>query len=158
VQKVLRRGEPEASLFATCPETGVTLKCKLDWKTPDETWDLKTFTAKRGVSVDKAVHDAMFYEGYLRQAWFYNYVRTLAQPGYKGPFVFAFVESEPPHEVRIKKLVPGGDLYWIQAGIEVRGLIRLYADCVERWGEKPWREERSVEKLADEDIKQLAYA
>jgi hypothetical protein len=157
VKAILALGRAEVPMFARCTETGVPLKCKPDLVTPSLILDIKTFTAKRGSSIDEAVHNALYYEGYLKQAWFYTYVRQIAEK-WKGDFVFAFVESDPPHEVRIKRLKPGGDLYWQTAGIEVRQLIRLYAHCKQRFGDKPWRDEQEIEQLRDEDIKPLAYA
>ena len=75
--------------------------------------------------------------------------------------MFGFVESDEPHEVRIKTLNPsngqGSNVYWEVAGANVRKLIRLYAQCVEKYGNKPWRDHQDAADLMDEDIPQLAY-
>jgi hypothetical protein len=141
----------------------VLLKAKMDWVAPNLTVDFKTFTQMRGKSIDRAVADAIFYEGYYRQAWLYSQIRKLqANPPRPHAFVIAFVESDPPHEVRIKKLMPTQDgavsLYWERARIECREMIRRFADYHTRFGDKPWREESAVEPLIDEDMPQLAYA
>lgn len=159
---ILKTGEPEVSIVARDPETGVLLKARLDWMAPKTTLDLKSFTVKRGDSIDKAVHDAIYYEGYYRQACFYDLVRRLAAGEDHGrtDFVFAFVESDQPHETRLKRLAHGGglDLLWETARREVRQMIRLYADCLAKFGDDPWREQQQIRTLADEDIRQLAWA
>lgn len=163
LKPILRAGKPEVSMVARDPETGVLLKARLDWMAPGVTLDLKTFTVKRGGSIDKAIHDAIYFEGYYKQAYFYDLVRRLATGEGQGriDFVNAFVESDQPHETRIVKQVPkrGGSLnmYWETARIEVRQMIRLYADCVAKFGDDPWRDKQEISTLADEDIRQLSY-
>jgi hypothetical protein len=164
VQRLLAEdGAAEVPMFAHDPQTGVLLKAKMDWVAPLHILDLKTFTQTRGKSIDKTIADAIFYEKYYRQAYFYDYVRRLALKEEHGAcdFVLAFVESEPPHETRIRCLVPknGGsiNLYWERARIEVRGLIDLYAECWDHFGETPWRYAQQVTVLEDEEMPQLAY-
>ena len=160
LQKILARGKPEVSMVAKDPDTGVLLKARLDWMAPTVTLDLKTFTARRGASIDKSVADAIYFERYYIQAFFYSYVRQLVT-GEKADFVEAFVESDQPHETRIKLLQPkrGSEpnLYWLQAQLEVRRMIRLYAECLDRWGDQPWREKQAISALVDEDVRQLAW-
>jgi hypothetical protein len=73
----------------------------------------------------------------------------------------AFVESDQPHEVRIRQLMPkvGGEvnMYWEHARIEVRDLIRKYANCLVRFGGSPWRDQQEIQALTDEDVHQFAY-
>lgn len=162
-------GEFEASLFVTDPETGVRLKARMDWVTPKTILDLKTFSQTRGKSIDKTVTDAIWYEAYYRQAYFYSLVHALhaGDKSISGPqkapeFVLAFVESDAPHEVRIRSLRPrvAGEvnLLWEHARREVRGLIRLYADFMNRYGDKPWRSARDIDPLQNEEFPQLMYA
>jgi hypothetical protein len=153
-------GRSEVPLFATDPNSGVPLKCKLDWRTPSLTLDLKTFTVQRGKSVDRAVHDAIYYEHYNWQAYIYTTVRAILGD-HKPRYLMAFVESDPPHEVRLKELRPTrGEpcLYWLKAEMEVKRLIDTYADCMRRFGDKPWRSDREIEILLDDDIPQSAFA
>lgn len=156
----LSQGRPEVPMVATDPATGVLLKAKLDWMAPTITLDLKSFTAKRGSNIDRAVHDAIWYEGYYRQAYLYEHIRRIVT-GERSQFVFAFVESTPPYEVRIKSLQARGDhqanLYWERARIEVTALILSYAHNLDRYGDNPWRSSQTAETLLDEDIRQLAY-
>ena len=159
VQKILSEGEPEAPLSVIDPETGIKLKGKLDWKAAKTTLDIKTF-ATVGKTVEKAIADAIYYNRYYVQAYFYTHLRQLAGEG-DTRFIFAFVENEPPYEVRLKSLAPtfGGEVnvYWDRARIEVKHAIRTYAECLRIYGEKPWREEQKIEALTDEDVKQFAY-
>lgn len=161
---LLAAGESEQSIFVTDPDTGVPLKARMDWVTPTLTLDLKTFAQKRGKSIDKSVADAIWYEQYYRQAYFYTYVRGIQAGEVKGrhpDFIMAFVESEEPHEVRIKSLRPmtAGEvnLYWDRARLEVRDLIQAWAEYMERFGDKPWRTPAAVEPLIDQDMPGLAY-
>jgi hypothetical protein len=161
-------GQAEVAMFATDPATGVRLKARMDFVAPRVTLDLKTFTQQRGRSIDKSVASAIYYEGYYRQAYFYSLIRSL-QSGDKAKsgaqtapeFVMAFVESDPPHEVRLRSLLPrtAGEvnLFWEKARLEVRGLIDLYADCVQRFGEKPWRTPRDIDPLEDQEMPGLIY-
>jgi hypothetical protein len=168
LQKILRdpAGVAEVPISVTEPETDVRLKGKLDWVTPTHTLDLKTFVTKRGRSVDRSVHDAIFYEGYYRQAYFYDLLRGWSKTAPAGcldrpAFIMAFVESEEPHEVRIKTLRPktGGNvnLYWERARIEVRDLIQTYDQCMEQFGTEPWRTQQDVTPLYDEDLPGLGF-
>jgi hypothetical protein len=175
VQQLLTDGRPEVSMFATDPETDVLLKARMDWVAPKCTVDLKTFTQQRGKSIDKCVADAIWYERYNWQAYLYSFIRTL-QPGADSrgvgptarasavpPFVLVFVESEPPHEVRIRELRPmmngAVSILWERARADVRELIRLYARYMEHFGaEKPWRYAQEIEPLDDAEIPALAFA
>jgi len=162
LRSVLANGKGEVSMTARDPETGVLLKARLDWMAPDVTLDLKTFTVKRDGSVDKSICDAIYYEGYHRQAYFYSFVRSLVTGETPKDFLFSFVESDQPHETRIKRLTSkrGGslNLYWEMARQECRKLIRLYADCLAQYGDDPWRDKQEISTLADEDVRQFSYA
>ena len=157
IQEILSDGRPEVAYVVEDPETGVKLKAKMDWVRPGMTFDLKSFSQSRGKSIDKSVADAIYYEGYHRQACMYDHIRTIAEGGESG-FIFGFIESEEPHEARIVQVQDAGNLYWQMAKVEVRALIRLYAECWQKFGDKPWRTEQQVELLEDEDLKGLSYA
>lgn len=159
--RMLSEGRPEISLFATDPEMGVPLKCRMDWMGANVILDLKTFVCKHGNSVDKSVANAIWFEGYHRQARFYTMVRRLCDPSWRGDFVIAMVESQAPHEVRIRKLGPrhqGMDnVYWQRAEADIRSLIRIYADCMDRWGTAPWIKQQEIDPLIDEDLGGLVF-
>jgi hypothetical protein len=162
MKAILAAGKSEASFFAIDEETGVPMKARMDWITATVTLDIKTFSNSRGKSIDRAVADAIYYEGYHLQAYFYTMLRKLVNPGIKPPtFLFAFVENCPPYEVRFKQLQPlshgQANVYWERARIDIRHLIRLYAECSMRFGSNPWRYEQGIETLEDSDIPQLGY-
>jgi hypothetical protein len=158
---ILKEGRAEVPMFVKDPETGVLLKAKMDWVTSSLLLDLKTFSQTRGKSIDRSVTDAIWYEGYYRQAYLYSMIRGWPKT-WSGEFVIAFVEAEPPHETRFRVLRPktGGtaNLYWERARIECRSLSRLYAECMEHFGpDKPWRYAQDIHSLADEELPGLAY-
>lgn len=162
IQSIMQGGESEVSLFAEDPQTGVPLKGRLDWLTDNCILDLKTFKQKHGKSIDQSIADTIWYEGYARQAYLYStlhkWVTGRAKP---IRFVLAFVESDPPHEVRLRELRPfsysGANLYWERSRIEVCHFCEMWAKYMTKFGEKPWRTEQKTEPLLDEEIRQLAY-
>lgn len=160
IQKILDEGSAEVSVFANDPGTGVLLKARMDWVSPTTILDLKTFSQMRGKSIDKSVTDALYYENYLRQGYFYSLLDSLAT-GANRTVIFAFVESDEPHEVRIRRLDPkvGGNasVYWVRSQLEVRGLIRTFVEYSKQFGSDPWRYAQPVNPLLDEEIPQLAY-
>lgn len=155
VMALVSEGEPEVPLFAKDKKTGVTLKCKLDWKAPKVTVDLKTFVQKLGKSIDKSVTDAIWYEGYHRQGCFYTHLRELLGEK-RTDYVNVFVESEEPHEVRVRALRPTTagqpNLYWMRAKSEIDALTWKYADCMKRFGDKPWLDAQEVNPLLDDEL------
>ena len=161
---LLTQGKPEVTMTATDPKTGVPLKCRCDLVGDGWILDVKTFSQMKDKSIDKTITDALWFNHYLWQAYLYSYVRSL-QPG-AGKikdcrFIFAFVESTEPYEVRLREVLPvfgEVNMYWEWARGEVNALIRQYAECLERWGEKRWCGQAEVNPLLDEDIKQLAWA
>jgi hypothetical protein len=168
LQPYLADGKAEVPLTAICPRTGVPLKCRVDWMTKTAMLDLKTFSQQRSKSIDQCISDAIWYERYFRQAWLYSYIESIVSgrsdvSGAQNSleFVLPFVESEEPHEVRLRVLRPrtGGEVnvYWQHAMHECRGLIRMYADCMRRFGDKPWRDPQDIDPLTDEDMRQLAW-
>lgn len=160
VNQILSEGQAEVALFSVDEETGVRLKGKVDWLTPKLNLDLKTFTQKRGRDIDRSITDAIFYEKYYMQAFFYALLRGWPKE-FDGTTVIPFVESDAPNEVRIRRLQPKSafqpNAYWTRALLEVRGLIRTYAECVAQFGERPWKYAQEISSLVDEEMPQLAY-
>lgn len=158
---ILADGEAEVSLFCTDQETGAPLKSRLDFRGPKHIVDLKTFTCRKGKSIDRTVADAIWHEQYYRQAYFYCMLDRIVT-GKRREFIFAFVESDEPYEVRLKGIGPNSEgsvnLYWERARHEVRGFINIYADYMNRFGESPWRFEQEITALSDEDVPQAGYA
>jgi hypothetical protein len=167
--KLLENGQAEVKLTAQDPETGVWLSGKLDWMSPDCTLDVKTFSQKREQSIDRTITNAIWYEKYSWQAWMYAKLRALisGDTSKSGPqnaarHICAFVESEPPHEVRLAEIRPRiygeASQLWLRAQIDCTGLIGLYAECVERFGDKPWRFPQRPEMVLDEEIPALLHS
>jgi len=161
VAAILQDGKAEVALTGTDPDTGVLLKGKLDWLAPTLTMDLKSFTQKRGKSIARSIADAIFWERYWIQSYFYALLRGWPKD-FSGETVLAFAESEEPHEVRLRRLLPkaGGqpNLYWTRAALEVRELIRVYAECMEHFGvDKPWKYAQEISTLDDQEMKGIAF-
>jgi len=160
LRPILEAEHAFAELSITTEENGVLLKGCLDWVWPGGFLDIKTFQQKSSASIDKTVTNAIFYEAYYRQMYFY--AKLKGWPEWKGEAVMAFVESVPPHEVRIRSFQPksGGQatLYWQRALLETRDLIAKYKYYSDRFGAAPWREDCKIEVLEDEEISQLAYS
>jgi len=163
---ILTEGQAEVSIIdIKAPDLGVPLKGRLDFVAPAMTLDIKTFSQTRGKSIDKTITDAIWYEGYYQQAYFYTWLRVLSGGFERKPwptFVFAFVESEEPHEVRLRALRPvtagQPNLYWERARREVNALIQRYADYRGRYGDQPWRDTQEIDPLIDEEVPQLVWA
>lgn len=75
--------------------------------------------------------------------------------------MLAFVESEPPHEVRLKvlrgKTHGQPNVYWTTAELEVRSCIRRFAEYWKEFGEKPWRHAAEYDPLIDDELKGLIF-
>lgn len=164
INEILKEGRPEVEFFCNDAATKAPLKCRIDWLNPWCTFDLKTFSVKRRMSVDETVANAIWYEGYLKQCVLYTGIRYEAEAAAGAaivkhkPFVQAFVESDPPHEVRLRQFNYGGEnLYFNQTALEVRVLIDQYAYCVETYGTEPWRDAQEIMALQDEEFRQLSW-
>lgn len=167
MREFLKEGKAEQSFFVESVE-GVPLRSRMDWINDALTLDLKTLSAHRGRPFDRMVSEAIWYEGYYRTAYFYSLVRALASGDrdIKGPqrapkFALAFVESEPPHEVRIREVRPieagSASLLWERARVEVQTYIGVYKEYMDKFGEKPWRYAQESEALVDEEFPALVY-
>lgn len=157
INKLLDRGKSEQVFRRELD--GVPLKGCLDWVDDRLILDLKTFSQKRGEDIDRTITQAIWYEGYYRQMAFYAQLR--GWPEWSGDIVVAFVESEPPHETRLRSFHPksGGqaNLYWTRANMDIRRLIHIYGECSKHFGLNPWRYAQDVTPLLDEEIPQLMY-
>ena len=158
LMSILEEGHAEVSLFWIDPETGVPCKGRIDWLTTFVTLDLKTFTQKIPQSIDYCIAQEIFKRKYYRQAYMYTTARTMLGLGNK-PFIIAFVESDEPHEIRLKRLEPGKptNLYWELGRNETRHFIRTFAEYWKRFGVKPWRDMQEISPLVDKEIPQLAW-
>lgn len=148
---------------------GIQIKGRMDWVTPTATLDVKTITTRNKEPFDKAVTKAIWFEGYYRQAYLYSLARAIQAGGdppraAKAPrFIFAFVESIPPHETRLREMSPKVlgevNMLWERARIEVESAMDTYRDCLEEFGadEKPWRWAQKINPLDNEEFPALMY-
>lgn len=164
VREILDEEHTEVRLTARDPDTGVLLKGRLDCLQASRTVDIKSFSSK-GKTIEKAIADAICYDRYYRQGYFYTWLRMLqpgANPKKTPDFVEVFVESEEPHEVRLKAFRPTvagqANVYWLQARSETESLLRLYDSYMRTFGvDRPWRSAQEIEPLVDEDVPAFAF-
>lgn len=118
---VLSQGEPEVSMYAECPETGVLMRGRADWLRDGYLVDLKTAAG----AIDPAEFERTAWNRHygLQVAW---YRRILALNGVDATPIWVVVSKDAPHQV-----------YVYQASTEMleRGTddmyraLELYARC-----------------------------
>jgi len=125
-------GDVEVSLFADDPDTGVRLRGRIDklGTLPDGRLvniDLKTTTDVRRRKIVRAIEDF----GYDVQSETYRHLLRLTFLRVDvdiAPTHLIFVETEPPHEVRVVQLAHPD---WIEGGLhKMRHAIDIYARCI----------------------------
>jgi len=158
----LADGVGEVSIFALDPDTGLLLKCRVDWMAARSRVivDPKTFST-RGRTVDAAVASAIQFD-YHTQPWFYLHVLRLAtEAGYADlsgfSWLYAFVESDAPYEVRLRSMGPDGSKYWDATGAEIQGALRRFAEYQREFGNKPWAYHQQVRPVTDTEMKAVIY-
>jgi hypothetical protein len=116
-------GRPEVSLFGQDPETGVRLRGRIDYLTVSAiNVDVKTTTDVRRHKLARTIADF----GYDIQSEAYRHLLRIngLDP---QPTRLIFVETDPPHEVRVVQL----DGWWIEGGQRrMRQAIDTYAQCI----------------------------
>lgn len=102
-------GKPEDSAFGIDPTTGLWLRGRFDWTTPNRILvDLKTTRDGSPRAFARSAHDL----GYPVQDAFYRHVYELATGQPPTGFVFVTVESSAPHLVDVHEL----ETEWAQIG------------------------------------------
>jgi hypothetical protein len=120
--ELLSTGDPETSMFAPDPDTGVWLRGRADWLAPGAIVDLKT---ARTADPDGFRRTAADY-GYDIQATWYPRVLELAGGEADVAFFFIVVEVEPPHLVSVIEL----DTEFLAVGrSRMRRAIDLFKRC-----------------------------
>ena len=128
---ILHAGRPEVSAYAIDPETGVTLRARVDWLHPRSLVDVKTADYGRGTA-DAFGRSAASYDYPLQAAW-YQYVWRLLT-GELLPFVTVTVETDPPHFVTVGQYDPDD----LATGYDrMRQAINKYADLESNGGYEP---------------------
>ncbi|MFF1540459.1 PD-(D/E)XK nuclease-like domain-containing protein [Microbacterium sp. NPDC058269] len=134
VKALLASGDPEVSMFATDPDTGVALRGRLDWLGP-RIVDLKT-TAGDASESEFAIHAFRF--GYDIQQAMYEHTYNLIT-GDNLPYLFAVVEAHAPYLTAVHVL--GADEL-LMARRRAREARERYARAIET-GEWPGYKTRS---------------
>lgn len=124
-------GQPEVSLFATDPETGVEIRGRVDYLPAavglerTKPIDLKTTINATPRKIVRAIVDF----DYDLQAAMYRHLVHLTRGDEMGPLVHIYVETEAPYGVQVVPLVDEG---WIRGGdLKLRTVLELHAECVE---------------------------
>lgn len=100
-REMITGGEAECSYFAKCPETGLLLKCRPDYKKNGALIDLKTCADASMDGFTRACINLL----YQVQAAFYLDVHNLSDESEKvKDFYFLAVESSDPHAVNTFKM------------------------------------------------------
>lgn len=122
-------GDAEVSLFADDPTTGVHLRGRIDWLATMADGslvnvDLKTTPDVRRRKLVRAIEDF----GYDVQSETYRNLLRLTTGKEVAPTHLIFVETEPPHEVRVVQLAHPD---WIDGGQhKMRRAIDIYSRCI----------------------------
>lgn len=94
-------GWREVSLFATCPDTGVLMKCRFDLLTADSrAYDLKKTRDARPDQFGKSVNE---YRYHVQQPFYSRVFELVAGEPLKS-FKFIAVEDQPPYTAAVYKL------------------------------------------------------
>jgi len=141
-------GRTELSMFATDPKTGAQFRGRLDRLTDSQIpIDLKSTSDARRHKVQRSIGDF----GYDTQAETYRELARLVLGVEPAPMQLIFVESDPPHEVRVVQLAHED---WIAVGrMKMRAALDLYAECMST-GNWPGEDDDSDEI---ESIEPLPY-
>ena len=156
----LEKGVSEISFFAIDPETGVLLKCRTDWLSALRcVVDLKSMAA-RDEPIDRTVARSIVSREYYRQPWFYLHVMALA--GYPDfSWLYAFVESDAPYEVRLRSMGATGprglNQYWVSTGDEVRTALARFSEYEREFGDDPWAYHQTIEPVRDSELAWVKY-
>ena len=97
---MLKGGEAEFAYFATCPETGLTLKCRPDYVNKGALIDLKSARDASLKGFSKAAVDLAYHV----QAAFYLDVYNLATGQDLREFYFIVAENAAPYGCAVYKL------------------------------------------------------
>jgi hypothetical protein len=95
VYYMMSPGESELSMFATCPRTGLQLKCRFDRYSDQHQYPLDIKTC-RDIS-PRGFSQAFLQYGYHIQAAFYLYVLELATGRKLNQFCFFAIENSAPY-------------------------------------------------------------
>lgn len=122
--RILQRGRPEVSLWATDPATGVLMRGRIDWLRDGSNIDVKTSSGRTDA---ESFTDTVMRFNYAIQIGWYSKLLTLNGIEPEDPMWIA-VSKRPPYEAAVLK--PSADLIEFSMG-EVDRALALYARCLE---------------------------
>lgn len=129
---IFTEGQAEQSIYGQDPETGLWLRGRIDWITPDGYLiDLKTARTGEPYAFERAGRGF----GYDLQAAFYCHVYHLATGKRPRGFRFVTVETTAPHLVDVHEPTD-----WLDIGEAKRKVATsLYLDCLTtgKWPGRP---------------------
>ena len=178
--KAFRGGYPQVSIFWRDPETGIRMKCRVDYLKIKATVELKTFANMMDKPLDMAIANTVAQRRYHIQAAIYleavdqakrmireggAYVFDDAPHGWLKEFgesddhsvVFVFLEKGAVPNLRIREFrkrrhTGEANHYWTAGHQNFRDAVELYQRCVETFGTDPWIEPEPMTPFEDEEF------
>lgn len=130
----LSPGRPEVAVFATDPETGLELKCKIDWlpDRPDDDGTMRLYDYKTTGHAATDFNSSAYRFGYHVQAAFYMMLYRRAT-GYAGPLRFRFVvqEKQPPYDWMLYEMDEADPEIGMVASTQIRDALDRLSFYVE---------------------------
>lgn len=121
---LFEQGQAELSLYATDPATGVRLRGRIDWLTPDFIVDFKTSDTAEPC---RFARKGAGYLYHAQHAWYEDLVKAVGLSD-SPRFVDVVVEKTPPYVVTVVEF----DAEAVTEGRRLnRTAIDIYAQCVE---------------------------
>lgn len=155
--KLIQGGKPEVSIFWIDEQTGVRMKARVDYLTPETAIDLKTFANQMNNPLDLAIGKTMANYKYGIQA--VTYKAGLAAVNHTAhDFIFIFNETGRVPNLRIKRfrqmsaLTGSENAYWQMSEMAYREGIRRWQEGYAKWGTNPWTDKATIEDFEDEDF------
>lgn len=178
--KAFRGGYPEVSIFWHDPETGIRMKCRVDYLKTKAIVELKTFANMMDKPLDMAIANTIAQRRYHIGAAVYldaiDQAKRMIREGGEyvfddvpkdwldefgksdeHSFVFVFLEKGAVPNLRIreyrKRHTTGeANMYWINGHRAFRDALDLYKRCIETFGTDPWIAPQPMTPLADEEM------
>jgi hypothetical protein len=174
LNKAFTGGQPEVSILWTDEESGVKMKCRIDYLKPNAIVDLKSFSNPHGKPVERAVATAVANYKYQIQVATYleaasylpalldrvhppkgcdtkefaEWAKMMVEPEKQFLFIFQQTGVAP---VTIARTFPRNMTFDI-ARIQMRDGISRYAEYSESHGTSPWIDAGEIEAFTDEDF------
>ncbi len=148
--KCFQGGKPEVSCFWRDEETGLLLKCRIDYLKPAAICEYKSFSNPLGKPVERAIYGHIAARRYHVQAAFqkiglaqvYRSNETVGRQ-----FVWIFQQNDGVPLAR--GIVFGEGSLYTAAVAQMRDAVNIFAANLERFGDAPWVDDTPIEQLDD---------